>query len=114
MSDTRTPARRAFLGAGVSPLAAAFAQVRAQQPAAPRPGQARVRLGIVGFGRQGVRLAAAAAGTQGAEVTAVADLYDGRLERAREMFGASLPATRDYRPLLERSVGRRGGCHFHQ
>ena len=93
------PVRRAFLRAAASPLGAA-AQASTPQPA--RPGQARVRLAIVGFGQQGGRLAAAAASTAGAEVVAVSDLYDGRLARARELFGGSFPATRDHRAAIDR------------
>lgn len=97
----RSPAasRRQFLRATAAPLGAA-AQVAGPPP--PRPGQARVRLAIIGFGQQGGRLAAAATATAGAEVVAVSDLYDGRLARARELFGGSFPATRDPRAAIDR------------
>ena len=75
-----------------------------QQAAPPAAAANRLRLGIAGFGVQGSRLAAAAAAVQGVEVTAVADVYDARLARARELFGDALFATRDYRALLARDV----------
>ena len=95
---TAVPGRRAFLRAAALPLGSA-AQATAPQP---RPGQARVRLAVIGFGQQGGRLAADAARTAGAEVVAVADLYDGRLARARELFGGSFAATRDPRAAIDR------------
>jgi len=38
----------------------------------------------------------------GVKLIAVADLYDGRLERSRELWGRNLLATRDYREVLAR------------
>ncbi len=83
----------AGLALGVAP--ALFAQ---RMPAA------RTRLAIIGFGAQGVRLAgmAAAGGALGVEIVAVADLYDGRLLRAKELLGEKLETTRDYRTILDR------------
>lgn len=69
---------------------------------APQRGLSRVRLAIIGFGGQGIRLADTARTIPGASLVAAADLYDGRLERAREVAGDSLPTTRDYRQILER------------
>ncbi len=70
---------------------------RAQAPASER-----VRLGMIGFGVRGRQLFQTLRGVQGAEVVAVADLYDGYLERARELAGEGVEATRDYRRLLDR------------
>src|ERR671913_179572 len=94
-----TSPRRTFLRAAALPIGAAAAQAAAPQP---RPGQTRVRLAVIGFGQQGGRLAADAARTAGAEVVAAADLYEGRLARARELFGGSFPATRDHRAAIDR------------
>jgi predicted dehydrogenase len=39
---------------------------------------------------------------QGAKLMAVADLYDGRLERAKERWGKDVATTRDYREVIAR------------
>lgn len=61
-----------------------------------------VRIGIIGFGVRGYQLLRSVQPLRGAEVVAVADLYDGHLERARELAGDNIVTTRDYRRLLER------------
>ncbi len=71
---------------------------QAQAPAASN----RVRLGLIGFGIRGRQLLSAIQRVRGAEVVAVADLYDGYLERARELTGKGVETTRDYRRLLDR------------
>ena len=104
MTDSpRKPGRRAFLKGAGAPVAhaAQAAQIPAPAPA-PRPGAARVRLAVIGLGRQGGRLAAAAAGIANVEVVGVSDVYAGRRERAREIAGASLQVEKDYRRILER------------
>ena len=74
----------------------------AQQRTSRGPAASRVRLGVVGFGVQGAKLASAAAAIAGVDVTAVADAFDARLERARELFGDACLAVRDYRTILDR------------
>ena len=74
----------------------------------------RVRIATIGVGIQGTNDTNAALGRTGsatdpnpigtsAEVVAVADLYDGRLVRAQEVWGKQLVTTRDYREILGRS-----------
>src|SRR5215207_9296326 len=101
MTDVGTLPGRRFSTRASTPLARA---VQAAQAAVPPPqrGAPRVRLAVLGFGRQGGRLAAAAMGITGVEILAAADLYDGRLERAREVAGPSVQAIKDYRRILER------------
>jgi len=61
-----------------------------------------VRLGVIGTGIIGFYNIRSALTVPGVELAAVCDLYDGRLARAREVFGANLVTTRDYREVLAR------------
>lgn len=61
-----------------------------------------INIGIIGFGIMGLGNAETAVQVPGVKVTAVADLYDGRLARAKELYGADIFTTRDYRALLDR------------
>ena len=62
----------------------------------------RVGLATIGIGGQGTGDTKAALKVPGVELVAVADVYDGRLVRAREVFCDKLVATRDYREILAR------------
>lgn len=61
-----------------------------------------IQLGLIGCGIQGIYDTRAALEVPGVRLTAVCDLYSGRLERATELWGKDLFLTRDYRKLLER------------
>ncbi len=60
-------------------------------------GVATIGMGIMGFGDTHM-----AKQVPEVQIVGVADLYDGRLTHAKEMFGSSLFTTRDYRELLAR------------
>ncbi len=62
----------------------------------------KVRLGVIGMGIMGNGDLDTALKVPGVELAGVCDLYQGRLDRAREKFGQGLYVTRDYRELLER------------
>jgi predicted dehydrogenase len=62
----------------------------------------QINLATIGFGIQGIYDTAAALTVDGVELVAVCDLYTGRLDRARELYGNALITTRDYREILER------------
>jgi len=88
--------RQLLKAAGVAAAAAAVpVRLFAQR------GPARVRLGFVGFGQRGVQLARLARSLPGVEITAVADLYEGRRERAAEVAGEKAVATGDHRRVIE-------------
>ena len=94
-----TTTRRHFLttasGAG---LLVAARDVRAQTTA---PSD-RVRIALIGAGGQGSGDTRSSLNVGGVELVAVADIYDGRLKRAREVWGDQLFTTRDYREVLAR------------
>jgi len=100
MSERHESSRRRFLASGVRVGAAACVLPRlafAQRLVAP------VRLGLVGFGARGARLAAAAVEQVAVDVVAVADPYAGRRERAREILGDAVVAAPDAAAVLGRS-----------
>jgi predicted dehydrogenase len=100
--------RREFLkrATAVSLAAAAGPRLGADDKAAgcmpPAEGAARVGLATIGIGGQGTGDTKAALKVPGVELVAVADVYDGRLTRAREVFCDALATTRDYRAVLAR------------
>src|SRR5881396_728078 len=60
-----------------------------------------VRFGMIGVGMQGSGLLGAATSLPGVTCAGAADLYDGRHALAKEIAGPNLPATREYRRLLD-------------
>src|SRR3989442_15576816 len=91
--------RREFLevtaaAAGATRLAAPFAGVRV-------PPSDTVRFGMIGVGMQGSGLLGDAIALPGVTCAGAADLYDGRHMLAKEIAGPNLPATREYRRLLD-------------
>lgn len=61
-----------------------------------------IRLGVIGMGIMGYGDTETALKVPGVKLVGVCDLYTGRLERAKEVWGADLYTTRDYRELLDR------------
>ena len=107
--DSSNRSRRDFLkvAAGGS-LAAMPLQVLAQSPDADSEkckkvaANDRIGLATIGIGGQGTSDTKAALRVDGVELVGVADVYQGRLVRAREVFCEKIAATRDYRELLAR------------
>ena len=69
----------------------------AQAPAS----KAKVNIGFIGSGIRGKQLIDEFMAVPAARGVAVADLYDGCLERAKEQLGDKISTTKDYRRLLE-------------
>lgn len=94
------------LVAATSPLASHATQAKAevrilQYEKAVSPNDT-IRLGVIGYGVQGHFDSETALKVPGVEVVGICDLYTGRLENAKERFGTSLYATRNYKELLDR------------
>jgi predicted dehydrogenase len=66
------------------------------------PPNDRIRIALIGAGGQGSGDTRNSLNVGGVELVAVADIYDGRLKRAREVWGDQLFTTRDYREVLAR------------
>jgi predicted dehydrogenase len=61
-----------------------------------------IRLGLIGAGIIGHYDVQTALKVPGVELTAVSDLYTGRLDRVKEVFGKQIYTNKDYREVLER------------
>ncbi len=62
----------------------------------------KIRIACIGMGIMGFGDTRTALKVPGVELAAVCDLYKGRLERAKEVFGKDIFTTGDYRDILER------------
>lgn len=62
----------------------------------------RIRIATIGVGGMGSGDTRYAIAVPGVELAGVCDIYDGRLTRAREIWGAGIFTTRDYREVLAR------------
>src|SRR4051812_1304112 len=104
MTDGLRPTRREFLktAAAAGALGASLpGAAAAQRTAGVSPGD-RVQIALIGAGGQGMSDMRNALRVPGVQITAVADIYDGRLERSRELWGEDIFTSRDYREVLAR------------
>src|SRR6267142_2470948 len=108
MDSTGRTSRRDFIKLTTAATVAAatsttiLAADEARHPERVSPSD-KIRLGLIGAGGQGMGDTREALKVPGVELVAVADLYDGRLTRAKEIWGNQLFTTRDYREVLARS-----------
>ena len=63
----------------------------------------QVNIGLIGSGIRGILDMRFALAVPGVKLVAVCDLYDGRLDRAKELWGEDIFTTRDYREVLNRA-----------
>ncbi|RIV18927.1 gfo/Idh/MocA family oxidoreductase [Fibrisoma montanum] len=92
--------------AGVSTLANAGAKPIHREhliePIRPQSANDTVNIALIGAGIIGHYDCNTALKVPGTKLVAVADLYDQRLIRAKEVWGADIQTTRDYREILKR------------
>src|SRR3954447_25051081 len=62
-----------------------------------------IRLGVIGFGIQGHFDLETALKVPGIQLAGICDLYTGRLENAKELYGNDLFTTRNYKELLDKN-----------
>ena len=94
--------RREFLTTAIAGSVVAPTLLRAQTRAASGS-EARTRIALIGAGGQGMSDTRTALRVPGVELTAVSDVYDGRLVRSKEIWGQSVFTSRDYREVLGRA-----------
>jgi predicted dehydrogenase len=100
---TTKRSRRDFLQA-VAAVAAAPTVLRAQAgtPTQNVAANDRIRAAVFGLGIRGQQDVRSAVRTPGVELVAAADVYEGRLTLAKELWGGQVFTTRDYREVLAR------------
>src|SRR5271169_6727966 len=99
--------RRQFIHLGTGALAATSVAGSILQPhllwaARPVPPSDTIRFASIGTGIRGCELLKASLQVPGVQCVAVCDLYDSRHTAAHEALSTSVPATRDYRSILDR------------
>ena len=90
--------RRHFLQAG-----SATTMLAAAAPAqTPKGANDKVNVACIGFGIMGQGDVSTVTTVPGAKIVAVSDIYEGRLTKAKEVYGKDIFTTRDYREVLAR------------
>jgi predicted dehydrogenase len=95
--------RRSFLKhAGLAAAATRFplmALAQEQRRVGPND---TIQIALIGAGGRGQSITRNALSLPGVKLMAVADCYDGRLAHSKEIFGADVMTTRDYKEILAR------------
>ena len=111
MPNQRTT-RRNFMKLAAGSTVAAGAQrfllptAQAQplaEPSKPIAPNDHIQVATIGLGGMGNNDTRTAIGLPGVKLVAVADVYDGRLTHAKEVYGKDVYTTRDYREILGRT-----------
>lgn len=115
MSNDTHASRRKFLQqigsigllTAVSPLASLAAKEKAEERilrySKKITSNDKIRLAVIGFGIQGHGDLATALKVPGVELAGVCDLYSGRLQNAKELYGDQIFTTKNYHEVLDRS-----------
>jgi len=85
------------LGAKIHGLAAVQSE-----PVRPVAANDHIQIALIGAGGQGQGDTKTAVQVPGVKLVAVADCYDGRLDRSKELWGQDIFTTRDYNEILAR------------
>ncbi len=101
--------RRTFLRAAGAASASTFIGTRlhalaavADEGAKPVSANDHIQIALIGAGGQGMGDTKWAVQVPGVKLVAVADCYNGRLERSKELWGDDIFTTRDYNEILAR------------
>jgi predicted dehydrogenase len=92
----------ATLMPGMHLLAAEKSELDQAQQAAPVAANDHIQIALIGAGGQGMGDTKSAIQVPGVKLVAVADCYDGRLARSKELWGDDIFTTRDYNEILAR------------
>lgn len=104
MLDRRTFLKTAGLATAetlIAPNLHVLAQTQAE-PASPVAANDHIQIALIGAGGQGQGDTKVALQVPGVKLVAVADCYQGRLDHSKELWGADVFTTRDYREILAR------------
>ncbi len=97
-----TAASAATLMPGMHLLAAPESELVQAEAGQPVAANDHIQLALIGAGGQGMFDTKTAVQVPGVKLVAVADCYNGRLARAKELWGDDIFTTRDYNEILAR------------
>jgi predicted dehydrogenase len=80
-----------------------FTLATQEDPAKPVAANDHIQIALIGAGGQGMGDTRSAVQVPGVKLVAVADCYDGRLVRSKEVWGDDVFTTRDYKEILART-----------
>ncbi len=112
MSDYLQKSRRSFIkkalgsaiitGVPSTIIARPEQYIEALSPSKTISANDKVNVAVIGMGIMGFSNAQTSVKVPGVKLVAACDLYSGRLERAKELYGKDLLVTKDYREILDR------------
>jgi predicted dehydrogenase len=79
-----------------------FTLATQDEPGRPVAANDHIQIALIGAGGQGMGDTRSAVQVPGVKLVAVADCYDGRLARSKEVWGDEVFTTRDYKEILAR------------